>query len=87
MAGPYVESPGQSPKLADGLISRAESQNENMFNFQDDQQPFLYLEEKKKVNEESNEIEKFAGSLYASSAKNTISNDLSSKNNVSISDT
>ncbi len=63
-------------------MARSESDDENKFNFID--QPYLLIDvDKKNNNDESNDIDKFAGSLYESSAKFTTSGEVS--NNISAS--
>lgn len=59
---------------------RSESDDENQFNFNN--QPYMYIDvEKKSKLDETNDIDKFAGSLYESSAKFTTSGDASNNTN------
>jgi hypothetical protein len=55
---------------------RAESVNENQFNFNEHYNVYTDSDYKSK-NNESNELDKFAGSLYESSVRFTNPNDIS----------
>lgn len=86
LAGPQTVSPVSSPRQSTGaFLIRSESGDENQFNFLD--QPYMLIDvDKKSKLDETNDIDKFAGSLYESSAKLTTSGEVSSNANVAISD-